>query len=173
MFTIHKYGQFVYSEHFKKKVRIHGQLHHDYFERGKRRWWVYLIQDTACNKAIIGSTVNPYKRWSSHKSSCNSKGECKQTGLSKHFTMRGGCPNDPGRRKETLNFTLLDYIHVTEEELGRVGHEPGAKCRCQACLRLKNVEDKWILKMGTFYGPWGLNERDEVQAKTRFTWMNN
>ena len=93
--------------------------------------------------------------------------------LSKHFTMRGGCPNDPGRKKETLNFTLVDYIDVTEEELGRVGHEPGAKCRCQACLRLKNVEDKWILKMGTFYGPWGLNERDEIQSKTRFTWIKN
>ena len=66
--------KYVYSDHFKKKVRIHGHLHHDYFEEGKRRWWVYCIEDTACNKPIIGSTVNPYKRWSSHKSSCNNKG---------------------------------------------------------------------------------------------------
>ena len=40
-------------------------------------------------------------------------------------------------------------------------------------MKLKNVEDNWILKMGTFYGTWGLNDRDEIQSKTRFTWMNN
>ena len=27
--------------------------------------------------------------------------------------------------------------------------------------------------MGTFYGTWGLNERDEIQSKIRFTWMND
>ena len=107
-----------------------------------------------------------------YKSSCN-KGPCKQTGLSKHFTLRGGCPNDPGKKKEILNFTLVDYFDVTEEKLSRVGHEPGPKCRCEACSELKNLEDTWILKMGTFYGTWGLNERDEIQSKTRFTWMNN
>ena len=78
--------------------------------------------------------------------------------------MNGGCPNDPGKGKETLNFALIDFIDVSEEELRQAGHEKGAKCRCNQCARLKDLEDQWILKMGTFYGDGGLNERDEVQA---------
>ena len=61
-------------------------------------------------------------------------------------------------------------MDVSEEELQQVMHEKGPKCRCSACSRLKDIEDQWILKMGTFYGESGLNERDEVQAKTRFNW---
>ena len=98
------------------------------------------------------------------------QGPCKSTGLAKHFTLNDGCPYDPGKRKETLNFVLVDYMDVSEEELQQAMHEKGPKCRCSACSRLKDIEDQWILKMGTFYGESGLNERDEVQAKTRFNW---
>ena len=160
---------FVYSHYFKTKFRIHGHLSHDYSITGRRRWYIYLIEDLPCNKAIVGSTTDPYNRWTTHKSNCN-KGPCKSTGLAKHFTLNDGCPNDPGRRKETLNFVLVDFMDVSEEELQQVRHEKGPKCRCSACSRLKDIEDQWILKMGTFYGESGLNERDEIQAKTRFNW---
>ena len=57
--------------------------------------------------------------------------------------------------------------------LTRVGHEPGPKCRCTSCMKLKILKDNWILKMGIFYGIWGMNERDEIQYKTRFIWIND
>ena len=50
-------------------------------------------------------------------------------------------------------------MDVSEEELQQAMHEKGPKCRCSACSRLKDIEDQWILKMGTFYGESGLNER--------------
>ena len=128
-----------------------------------------MIEDLPCLKAIIGSTTNPTKRWSAHKSSCNN-GPCKNTGLSKHFTLGEGCPYDPGRNKETLNFILVDHLDVSPEELLVAGHEKGPKCRCTACSRLKDLEDQWILKKGTFYGEGGLNGRDKVQSKTRYNW---
>ena len=146
---------FVESVHFKKRVRIHGQLSHDFVQEGKRRWYIYLIEDIPCEKAIIGSTTNPTARWSSHKSSCNN-GPCHGTGLSKHFTLGEGCPNDLGKGKETLQFSLVDFIDVSEEQLQISGHEKGPKCRCKECSRLKELEDKWIVQMGTFYGDWGI-----------------
>ena len=125
----------VYSIFFKQKFRIHGHLSHDFSPADRKRWYIYLIEDIPCMKAIIGSTVDPYKRWSTHKSSCNN-GPCKGTGLSKHFTFGVGCPNDPGRKKETLVFTLVDFIEVTADELLKAGHEKGPKCRCICCTRL-------------------------------------
>ena len=78
--------------------------------------------------------------------------------------MNGGCPNDAGREKETLQYTLIDFIDVSPEDLVRAGHLKGPQCRCRECARLKDLEDKWILRLGTFYGD-GLNSRDEVQSK--------
>ena len=69
-----------------------------------------------------------------------------------------------------LNYTLIDFIDVTQEGLERVGHVKGPKCRCSECGRLKDLEDRWILKMGTFYGEGALNSRDEIQSKTRYNW---
>ena len=57
-----------------------------------------------------------------------------------------------GREKETLNFSLVDYIDVKPEDLTRVGHVKGQQCICIECNRLNDKEDKWILKMGNFYG---------------------
>ena len=64
-------------------------------------------------------------------------------------------------RKKTLKFTLIDYFRSIMRRVQSV------------TVRLKDLEDKWILKMGTFYGDSGLNSRDEVQTKTRFNWMRN
>ena len=72
-----------------------------------------------------------------------------------------------------MNFVLIDFMDVSSTELIQAAHEKGAQCRCSACAKLKDLEDQWILKMGTFYGEGGLNERDEIQSKTRFNWNTN
>ena len=79
-----------------------------------------------------------------------------------------GCPFDKGKGKETLSVTLIDYYDTTELQIQNAGHVSGPKCRCQECENLKDIEDQWILKMGSFYGISGLNTRDEVKSKTRF-----
>jgi hypothetical protein len=79
-----------------------------------------------------------------------------------------GCPNDLGRDKMTLDFTLINYYDTSKEKLILAEHEPG-QCRCSECDKLKSLEDKWILKLGTFYGS-GMNSRDEVISKSRFNW---
>ena len=83
--------------------------------------------------------------------------------------MDGGGPFDRGRQKTTLKFTLVDYLDTTEEELEEEGHTPGASCKCRVCLKLKLLEDKFILKSGTFYQN-GLNSRNELVNKTRSNW---
>ena len=134
-----------------------------------------LKLDEPCDKIYIGSTQNPYSRWSTHKNSANfpeGKNPLKKkkpaSGLAKHFLK--GCPNDKGQSKHTLTFTLLDYYDTTDERLDSVGHLPGPQCRCQECDKLKSLEDRWILKVGSFYGKSGLNERDEIVNKTRCNW---
>ena len=117
---------------------------------------------------IVGSTTDPAARWRNHKSTCNSKNST-STGLSKHF--KEGCPNDTGKDKETLDFTLIDYYETSKSKLIKAKHEPGAKCRCSECENLKRIEDSWITKLGTFneYGH-GLNLRNEIEARSRDGW---
>ena len=79
-----------------------------------------------------------------------------------------GCPNDLGRDKMTLDFTLIDYYDTSNEKLILAEHEPG-QCRCPEYDKLNSLEDKLILKLGTFYGS-GMNSRDEVISKSRFNW---
>ena len=89
----------------------------------------------------------------------------KSSGLAKHF-MNGGCPNDPGREKQNLVFTLVDHMDTSQEELDTAGHIGGTKCKCNICAKLKTLEDKFILKMGSFYSH-GLNSHDEIRKKSR------
>ena len=84
-----------------------------------------------------------------------------------------GCPNDDGKNKEILSFTLVDYFDTTKEKLRRAKHEPGPKCRCQEYPNLKDLEDKWILKVGSFFGVSGLNSRNEIKSKTRGQFSSN
>ena len=127
---------FVESFHFLRKHRIHGNLSHDFAPEGKIRWFIYLIEDTPCHKQYVGSTQKPTQRWGTHKSTCNSM-KSTSTGLSKHFMV--GCPNDAGKEKETLNFTLIDYHDTTPEILTQVNHLPGPKCQCSECNILKKT----------------------------------
>ena len=156
----------IQSFQFGIPLKIHGKLAHDKKPDGFLRWFIYCIEDVPCHKKIVGSTTNPTNRWSTHKSHCNSKNS-NSTGLSKHFKL--GCPNDMGREKTTLDFTLIDYYDTTEENLILAGHVPGPKCRCGECEKLKLKEDKWILNLGTLYDD-SLNTRDEVKGKSRYNW---
>ena len=104
----------VQSFHFGIPSKIHGYLSHDKIPDGALRWFIYSIEDMPCHKRIVRSTTNPTNRWSTHKSSCNSE-KSNSTGLSKHFKQ--GCPNDIGRDKGTLDFTLIDFYDTTEGKL--------------------------------------------------------
>ena len=143
----------VDSPHFGTSIKIHGHLRHDYAPVGKIRWFIYQIKDVPCNLVYSGSTISPTARWAQHKSKCNA-GNSKSTGLSSHFI--GGCPNDRGRQKPTLQFTLVDYLDTTEEKLDQCQHTPGPSCRCSVCMKFKLLEDRFILKSGSFYSQ-GLN----------------
>ena len=142
----------VHSYHFGTDIKIRGHLSHDYSPRGLIRWYIYTIEDVPCKLIYCGSTQSPVARFSSYKSSCNS-GKSKATGLSKHFMT--GCPNDTGRQKETLNLTLVDYMDTSVEKLTAVGHTGGG-CVCSECCKLKVLEDKFMLRIGSLYSH-GLN----------------
>ena len=159
----------IESIFFSKQFKVHGHLAHDYAPRGKIRWYVYSIRDLPCEKIIVGSTQDPKLRWANYKSECN-KQNSNRTGLCKHFME--GCPNDQGPEKLTLDFTLIDFFDTTADILKQANHVPGPKCRCNECEKLKELEDRWILKLGSFYGKSGLNLRDEIKKKTRYTWKN-
>ena len=58
-------------------------------------------------------------------------------------------------------------MNVKEEELQVAIHMAGPGCRYNQWQKLKDIEDKWICRMGTFHGVYGLNERDEVRQRAR------
>ena len=55
---------------------------------------------------------------------------------------------------------------VTKEEVQHAGHG-WVGCECGLCGVLKNKKDDWIMKLGTFYYPGGLNKREEIKKKVR------
>ena len=57
-----------------------------------------------------------------------------------------------------------DYPDTTMDRLRLAGHELRPQCRSIEFDRLKRVEDKWIMRMGTFYGDSRLNTRNEFTA---------
>ena len=59
-----------------------------------------------------------------------------------------------------LTVTLFDYLDVDEGQVHKEGHGD-VGCDCKLCEKLKNIEDDWIMRLGTFYYPGGLNKRDE------------
>ena len=155
-------ASFINSIYYITKFRIHGHLRHEIEPSGKLRWFIYCIEDVPCKKHIVGSTQDPLARWRNYKSTCNSE-TSKSTGLSSQF--RDGCPFDTGKDKMTLKINLIDYYETTKEKLDRAGHIQGPYCPCKECSNLKDLEDHWILKMGTYFGNSGLNSRDEAKKK--------
>ena len=59
-------------------------------------------------------------------------------------------------------------MDVSREEVERTGYG-GFGFMCTLCHRLKEKEENWIMKLGTFYYPGGLNKRDEIKRKSRST----
>jgi hypothetical protein len=160
----------IFSPYFNRRFAIHGHnVHLPAAQRNKLTWFVYCVEDTACNLVYIGSTVDICKRWANTKKACLD-GDSVGTGLYKHF--KNGCPaGNGGGELSQLRWTILDYLDTTQEKLTRVGHLGGPSCRCSECERLKCVEDKWICRMGSFYGDSGLNTRDEVKSRSRVNFV--
>ena len=160
----------ITSPYFGRRFAIHGRnIHLPASQKKKPRWFVYVVEDVACGLIYVGSTVDPCSRWAQTKKACLDRNSV-NTGLYKHF--RDGCPAFTGDLSH-LNWTLVDHIDITEERLISVGHQGGAKCRCSECIRLKTVEDKWICRLGSFYGTSGLNNRDEIKARSRVNFVGN
>ena len=162
----------ITSPYFGRRFAIHGRnIHLPASQKRKLTWFVYVVEDTACGLIYVGSTVDVCSRWAHTKKACLDENSV-NTGLYKHF--RDGCPaNTANTDLAHLRWTLVDHIDVTEEQLVNAGHQGGAKCRCKECSRLKTVEDKWIRRLGSFYGSNGLNTRDEIKARSRVNFMGN
>ena len=78
-----------------------------------------------------------------------------------------GCPQHlSSDNVRHLTYTLLDHIDTSEEQLNNAAHTGGIGCRCSECQRLKDQEDKWICRLGTFHPPHGLNSRDEIKTRS-------
>ena len=156
---------YVQSEYFNgRKFAIHGRnIHLKATDSSPLRWFVYLEEDIPCHLQYIGSTVSMTSRWANTKQRCN-KRDSDATGLYKHF--RDGCPNDTGVTKSTIRVSLVDFMDTTIVKLGEAGHRKG-NCRCSECDRLRQLENKWILRLGTFYGESGLNERNILDSAVR------
>ena len=161
----------ISSHYFKQRFAIHGRnIHPPASTKKPMQWFVYVIQDLACELIYVGSSSNICHRWSSTKSAIRRQET--NTGLYKHF--HDGCPAYQQHGDfNHLNITLVDHIDTSEEVLARVGHVGGAKCRCSECQRLKDQEDKWICRLGSFNPPAGLNTRNEMKSRVRVNFRDS
>ena len=117
---------------------------------------------SACQLQYVGSTSDVTSRWSNTKGACLHRNS-DNTRLYKHF--QEGCP----RHLETgdvdhLTHTLVDFMVTSKEKLDAAGHQ-GGNCRCSECQKLKDIEDKWMTRLGTLDTPTGLNFRDEIKSQ--------
>ena len=161
---------YVTSLYFKRKFAIHGRnIHLPASMKKKLTWFVYLVNDNVCHLQYVGSTTDPCSRWSGTKGACQGR-KLTNTGLYKHFS--DGC-NEHIRTGNVrhLTWTLVDFMKTSEERLNDAGHKGGVACRCSECQRLKDIEDKWICRLGTFNPPHGLNSRDEIKARSRVNFL--
>ena len=160
----------IYSPYFKKRFAIHGHnVHLPASHRNKLKWFVYSVEDTYCNLIYVGSTTDICRRWANTKKACLNC-DSVNTGLYKNF--KNGCPGgNVGGEVEQLRWTIIDFMDTTNEKLTAAGHQPGPKCRCSECQKLKTIEDKWICRLGSFYGANGLNTRDEIKARSRVNFI--
>ena len=66
---------------------------------------------------------------------------------------------------------LLVKLEDKQEELKQLlqssSHRPGPGCVCQECEKLKDLESKWIHRLGTLHGNFGLNNRLELNSQSR------
>ena len=86
------------------------------------------------------------------------------TGLEKH--VKKGC-SVFRQDMNNVRLTLLEHFTTGTESLRQSSHQEGPGCCCSECNRLKQKEDKWISRMGSYHGKYGLNDRDEISRNTR------
>ena len=115
------------------------------------------------NYQYVGSTNSVTERWANTKSKCLA-GNREGTGLEKHF--KEGCsaikPN-----LDNLKISLLEHYDTTDQLLQSSNHRPGPGCVCQECEKLKDLESKWIHRLGTLHSHFGLNNRLELNSQSR------
>ena len=160
----------ITSLYFKTKFAIHRHnVHLPASQKNKHRWFVYVCEDTACTLQYVRRTKDVCVRWGSTKKACRDRNKT-NTGLYKHFM--DGCPayNDTMAH---LRWTLVDSMDTSPQLLDAAGHTGGPQCRCLECSKLKTLEDKWICRLGSFYGKHGLNSRDEIKAKSRVNYRGS
>ena len=157
----------VLSSHFKRKHAIAGHnVHLKATTKVKLRWFVYL-QECVHPEGVfqyVGSTNHITERWANTKSKCNA-GNTDGSGMEKHF--KSGCSANKTVNLENVKITILEHFDTTLVKLTNFNHKPGPACRCRECESLKNMEDKWIFRLGTIFGQFGLNSRNEVTNKAR------
>ena len=161
---------YVTSYYFKRRFAIHGRnIHLPAAQKNKKRWFIYLMHDTDCQLLYVGSTTDVCKRFANAKSACLGR-KSSSTGLYKHFLE--GCPThlQTGDMRH-VTITLLDHMDTSQEKLEDAGHTGGVQCRCGECEKLKDLEDKWICRLGSFHAPHGINTRDEIKARSRVNFL--
>ena len=165
----------MWSSHFGRVHAIAGRnIHLPATRKVKLRWFVYLeecVHPTGIYQ-YVGSTNSMTQRWSNTKSVINSMQSRDNiqpgTGLENHF--KRGCSQYSGPELSHVRISLLEHLDTTEEKLQQSSHKAGPGCRCNQCEGLKNLEDKWITRLGSYHGHHGLNERDEITRKARIAY---
>jgi hypothetical protein len=112
----------------------------------------------------VGSTTSMTERWLNTKSKIIS-GKKPSTELKTHF--KEGCSQNLGPDLGSVRITLMEHMDTTHKKLIEAMHQPGPGCRCTECGKLKSLEDKWICRIGSYHGTYGLNDRDEITNKVR------
>ena len=82
-------------------------------------------------------------------------------GVTVHGTLSRTSKSPPHPSVLSNMLSTLTLILKDAEHIG------GVACRCNECQRLKDQEDKWICRLGTFHPPHGLNTRDEIKTRSR------
>ena len=161
----------VLSSHFNVRHSIAGHnVHLPATQAKKHQWFVYLEEciHPQGTYQYIGSTDSMTHRWANTKSKIHSlvagRSARAGTGLENHF--KAGCSEyDEGLK--SVRVTLLEHMNTSDQSLRSSSHQAGPGCRCSQCNKLKDLEDKWICRLGTFHGDFGLNERDEIRRRAR------
>ena len=161
----------VLSSHFNIPHSIAGHnTHLPATQKPKLKWFIYL-EECIHPEGIyqyVGSTDSMTHRWANTKSKINAITAGKDvkpgTGLTKH--VKKGCSVFT-QGMNNVRITLLEHFTTSTESLEQSSHQEGPGCRCCECNKLKDLEDKWISRLGTYHGQFSLNDRDEITRKTR------
>ena len=93
------------------------------------------------------------ERWANTKARCLAR-DSDSTGLYKHH--KEGC-SVANPALGNVWISLLEQYNTSSETLKKAKHKPGPACGCTECDKLKQLESKWILRLGSIHGQFGLN----------------